>query len=127
MNLAMLPMWLLSGVFFSADNFPQAMQPAIRILPLTALNDALRATMIDGAGVAGVIPQIATLAAGGSRASRWRFGSSAGAESRARPFVAGCARDVTIRFRRTSGSWARRDACAGVRWWDVSCWRHSCS
>src|SRR5581483_9591549 len=45
MNLAMLPMWLLSGTFFSSDRFPQAMQPLIKALPLTALNDALRAVM----------------------------------------------------------------------------------
>jgi len=49
MNLAMLPMWLLSGVFFSSERFPEAMQPAIRALPLTALNDALRGVMLDGA------------------------------------------------------------------------------
>jgi ABC-type multidrug transport system permease subunit len=48
MNLIMLPMWLLSGVFFSAERFPEAMQPFIRVLPLTALNDALRAIMLEG-------------------------------------------------------------------------------
>src|SRR5512146_3018037 len=48
MNFAMLPMWLLSGVFFSSANFPAVMQPFIRVLPLTALNDALRAVMLDG-------------------------------------------------------------------------------
>src|SRR5688572_25479401 len=42
MNLAMLPMWILSGVFFSAANFPPAMQPIVQALPLTALIDALR-------------------------------------------------------------------------------------
>lgn len=79
MNIVMLPMWLLSGVFFSADNFPQVMQPLIRALPLTALNDALRATMIDGAGAAGVAPQAGVLAAWGLvcfavalRIFRWR-------------------------------------------------------
>ena len=58
MNVVMLPMWLLSGVFFSSDNFPAAMQPFIRALPLTALNDALRANMIDGAGLCGAWPQL---------------------------------------------------------------------
>lgn len=48
MNLVMLPMWLLSGVFFSAERFPDAMQPFIQILPLTALNDALRGVMLEG-------------------------------------------------------------------------------
>lgn len=45
MNVVMLPMWLLSGVFFSAERFPDALQPFILALPLTALNDALRAIM----------------------------------------------------------------------------------
>jgi ABC-2 type transport system permease protein len=51
MNLIMLPMYLLSGVFFSSKNFPDAMQPFIQALPLTQLNDALRAVMLDGAGL----------------------------------------------------------------------------
>jgi ABC-type polysaccharide/polyol phosphate export permease len=50
LNLVMLPMWLLSGVFFASSNFPDAMQPAIQVLPLTALNEALRAVMLEGAG-----------------------------------------------------------------------------
>ena len=49
MNLVMLPMWVLSGVFFASSNFPDAMQPFIQALPLTALNDALRGVMNDGA------------------------------------------------------------------------------
>src|SRR5881409_338355 len=51
MNLVMLPMWILSGTFFSYARFSDAMQPVVRALPLTALNDALRAVMIDGAPV----------------------------------------------------------------------------
>ncbi len=50
MNLVMLPMWVLSGVFFNADRFPDAVQPIIRALPLTLINDALRAVMNEGAG-----------------------------------------------------------------------------
>jgi ABC transporter DrrB family efflux protein len=61
MNLVMLPMWVLSGVFFASSNFPDAMQPFIRILPLTALNDALRAVVNEGVGVEALIPQIGTL------------------------------------------------------------------
>ncbi len=49
MNLVMLPMWLLSGSFFSASRFPDFLQPLIKVLPLTALNDTLRAVMNDGA------------------------------------------------------------------------------
>ncbi|HJT36490.1 MAG TPA: ABC transporter permease [Pirellulales bacterium] len=50
MNLVMLPMWLLSGVFFSSERFPAVVQPAIKLLPLTMLNDALRGVMLEGAG-----------------------------------------------------------------------------
>lgn len=50
-NLVMMPMFIGSGVFFSTQRFPDAVQPFLRALPLTALNDALRGVMIDGAGV----------------------------------------------------------------------------
>ncbi|PYP87732.1 MAG: ABC transporter permease [Blastocatellia bacterium AA13] len=49
MNLVMLPMWLLSGTFFSSARFPAFLQPLIRALPLTALNDSLRAVINEGA------------------------------------------------------------------------------
>ncbi|MFL5638250.1 MAG: ABC transporter permease [Gemmatimonadaceae bacterium] len=61
MNFIMLPMWIFSGVFFSAANFPQAVQPFIRLLPLTAVNDALRANMLEGARFASVTPEIAVI------------------------------------------------------------------
>lgn len=63
MNLVMLPMWVLSGVFFSSQNFPDVAQPFIRVLPLTAVNDALRANMLQGAGYASVWSQIAIVSA----------------------------------------------------------------
>jgi ABC-type polysaccharide/polyol phosphate export permease len=63
MNLTMLPMWVLSGVFFSSENFPRAVQPIIKALPLTAANDALRANMLRGVGFSGVAPELAILAA----------------------------------------------------------------
>jgi ABC-2 type transport system permease protein len=63
MNLVMLPMWLLSGIFFSSDRFPQAVQPAIKALPLTALIDALRAVMQEGASLASQMPQVGLLVA----------------------------------------------------------------
>ena len=47
-------MFMLSGVFFSSARFPPLMQPFIRLLPLTALNNALRAVMLDGAGLVAV-------------------------------------------------------------------------
>jgi ABC-2 type transport system permease protein len=62
MNLTMMPMWVLSGVFFSSANFPQVAQPFIKALPLTATNDALRATMLQGAGWSTVLPQIGVIA-----------------------------------------------------------------
>ncbi|MFT7462135.1 MAG: ABC-2 type transport system permease protein [Pseudohongiellaceae bacterium] len=58
----MLPMWLGSGVFFSYERFPELVQPLLRLLPLTALNDALRAVMLEGAGFAAVSAQFAILA-----------------------------------------------------------------
>ena len=61
MNLAMLPMWVLSGVFFSSENFPRAVQPFIQALPLTATNNALRANMLRGAGLPTRWPQLAVL------------------------------------------------------------------
>jgi len=54
MNLVMIPMWIFSGVFFSSSNFPSVVQPAIKLLPLTAVNDALRANMLEGASLAAV-------------------------------------------------------------------------
>jgi len=49
MNFIMLPMWLLSGTFFSSERFPQVLQPFIKALPLTALNTVLRSVMNEGA------------------------------------------------------------------------------
>ncbi len=63
MNLVMLPMFVFSGIFFSSDRFPDAIQPAIRALPLTALNDALRSVIIEGADFASQIGRIAILVA----------------------------------------------------------------
>lgn len=63
MNVIMLPMFILSGVFFSASRFPEAMQPFIQALPLTALNDALRAIYNDGLPLAAVPLELGILAA----------------------------------------------------------------
>jgi len=65
MNLLMLPMWLLSGSFFSYERFPEAFWPAIRLLPLTAVNDALRAVFRGEALVAGALPELLVLAVWG--------------------------------------------------------------
>jgi ABC-type multidrug transport system permease subunit len=63
MNLVMMPMWIVSGVFFSAQRFPDMLQPVIKALPLTAAIDALRANMLQGAGLAQVTPQLGILGA----------------------------------------------------------------
>jgi ABC-2 type transport system permease protein len=65
MNFVMFPMWIFSGVFFSNERFPAALQPFIQALPLTALNDALRAVMLEGAALASQIPELAILAGWG--------------------------------------------------------------
>jgi len=65
MNLVMVPMWICSGVFFSYERFPDAAKPFIRALPLTALNDALRAVMNDGAGWLQIAAPVGVLLAWG--------------------------------------------------------------
>ena len=70
MNLVMLPMWIFSGVFFSATRFPDALQPFIQALPLTAVNDALRASLLEGVGWSGLAPELGIIAA-------WLVGSFA--------------------------------------------------
>jgi ABC-type multidrug transport system permease subunit len=63
MNLVVMPMWLLSGVFFSYERFPEFIHPFIKALPLTALNDALRANALEGAGLLEVLPEVGIMAA----------------------------------------------------------------
>jgi ABC-2 type transport system permease protein len=58
MNLVMLPMWIFSGVFFSASKFPESIQPFIQALPLTAVVDALRANVLRGAGWQALAPEM---------------------------------------------------------------------
>lgn len=61
LNMTMLPMWIVSGVFFSAANFPDAIQPLVQALPLTALVDAFRATVLDGATLTTIRNELAIL------------------------------------------------------------------
>ena len=63
MNLVMLPMWILSGVFFSASRFPAVIQPFVRALPLTAANEAMRANMLQGMGLNHLMVPVAILLA----------------------------------------------------------------
>jgi ABC-type multidrug transport system permease subunit len=66
MNLVMVPMWVFSGIFFSTERFPAAMQPFVQALPLTALNDALRGVMLEGTGLVPLLPELGILAAWGA-------------------------------------------------------------
>ncbi|MFL5402975.1 MAG: ABC transporter permease [Gemmatimonadales bacterium] len=68
MNLVMLPMWIFSGVFFSASRFPHEIQPFIQALPLTAVIDALRANVLRGAGWQAVAGELGIIGA-------WMVGS----------------------------------------------------
>jgi ABC-2 type transport system permease protein len=63
MNLVMLPMWILSGVFFSATRFPAVIQPVVRALPLTAAIEALRGNMLQGTNLGQQTVQIGILLA----------------------------------------------------------------
>jgi ABC-type polysaccharide/polyol phosphate export permease len=72
-------MWVLSGVFFSSSNFPEGVQPFIRVLPLTAVVDALRAVVLEGATLNGIRIELVTLVAWtivpfsiGLRIFKWR-------------------------------------------------------
>ena len=61
MNLVMMPMWIFSGVFFSYERFPAMIQPLIKALPLTALNDALRASILEGQPLSHQWPRLLVL------------------------------------------------------------------
>ena len=61
MNFIMLPMWIFSGVFFSSSNFPRVVQPIIKALPLTSVNDALRANMLEGTQITALGVEMAVI------------------------------------------------------------------
>jgi ABC transporter DrrB family efflux protein len=65
MNLVMLPMYVVSGVFFSSERFPEMVQPIIKMLPLTAMNDALRGVMLKGKSLDQLGWELGVLAAWG--------------------------------------------------------------
>ena len=79
MNLVMMPMWILSGTFFSYSRFPEVVQPFIRLLPLTAFNDALRGIANNGASLLSLSFELMVLVVWGGvstvlalRLFRWR-------------------------------------------------------
>ncbi|MEX1366515.1 MAG: ABC transporter permease [Nannocystaceae bacterium] len=66
MNFIMMPMWILSGTFFAYTKFPEVMHPLLRALPLTALIDALRAIVNDGAALTSLGVELGVLGAWGA-------------------------------------------------------------
>ena len=62
MNLTQLPMWLFSGVFFAPERFPEILQPLVQVLPLTQLNYALRAVILEGADLVSQLWRLGFLA-----------------------------------------------------------------
>ena len=83
LNFVMLPMWICSGVFFASTNFPDAAQPVIQVLPLTALIDALRDIANDGESLAAVAPDLGILALWGGVVVRRRLAGSSDGSSAA--------------------------------------------
>jgi ABC-type multidrug transport system permease subunit len=78
MNFVMMPMWVFSGIFFSYERFPSAVIPLIKLLPLTALNDMLRAIILEGSSLASQAAPMAVLCGWGAisfflalRSFRW--------------------------------------------------------
>ncbi|HNQ21573.1 MAG TPA: ABC transporter permease [Phycisphaerae bacterium] len=66
LNVVMMPMWLLSGLFFSTSHFPDVLQPLVQALPLTQLLNALRAVILEGGSVTSqTVPLLYLLALGG--------------------------------------------------------------
>jgi ABC-type multidrug transport system permease subunit len=61
MNFIQMPMWVLSGAFFSYERFPEWLHTPIRLLPLSSLVDAIRGVSNAGATLADCAFQIAVL------------------------------------------------------------------
>ena len=81
-NLVMMPMWILSGVFFSYERFPALLHPLIKALPLTALNDALRAAILEGAPLAAQGSRLAVMVLWGGISFLLALSGSGGFEAR---------------------------------------------
>ena len=78
-NLTMIPMWVYSGIFFSSERFPDAIQPFIKPLPLAPLIASLRSVMLEGEPLWSQLPRIGIMVAWGAvsyalalRWFRWR-------------------------------------------------------
>jgi len=60
-NFVVFPMMILSGIFFSYQNFPEWTLPVIKNLPLTMLTDGMRSIYNEGAGLKEVAKPILIL------------------------------------------------------------------
>jgi ABC-2 type transport system permease protein len=58
-NVIIFPMMFLSGTFFEVKNMPGFIEPVVKVLPLTYLNDALRQIMVDGSPLHSMTTDIA--------------------------------------------------------------------
>ena len=83
-NLAMMPMWIFSGVFFSYERFPVAVHPFIKALPLTALNDALRATILQGEPLSAQLGRLLVMLLWEEYRLGWRSSGSDGLRAKSR-------------------------------------------
>lgn len=77
-NLFMFPQYFLSGTFFPRNALPGFLQPVLKFLPLTAVNDAMRNVAFEGASLAACWQQMLILAGWGiiiyfitARTFRW--------------------------------------------------------
>ena len=61
MNVVMMPMWIMSGVFFSPSRFPAFLQPFVQALPLTAAISAIRGNMLQGIPLGHMMAPLAIL------------------------------------------------------------------
>jgi ABC-type multidrug transport system permease subunit len=62
LNMVTWPMMMLSGVWFSMEAASDWLQSLASVFPLTHMLDAARMVMLDGADLAGIMPQLLTLA-----------------------------------------------------------------
>jgi ABC-type multidrug transport system permease subunit len=65
MNAVLLPMWVGSGIFFSTERFPEIVQPALVLLPLTPLIHSLRSIMLEGTSLVALSGDLALITAWG--------------------------------------------------------------
>ncbi len=64
-NLVVMPMMIMSGIYFSYHNFPDFMIAIIQFFPLTILADSIRSVFLEGATLLNVLPELIGLFAFG--------------------------------------------------------------